>query len=195
VDALDECPRQDQRGILLQKLEWLRGRGVRSYVSSATHGDLLELVCRFTRDIEMAMADMAAAQVLVEPVADDVRRTIVARLAERHPDVERLLVDAGEDVDKIIDKIVRDSDGMFAIACLSLDRKPRDVASLNRKGDVESPDPAEPPLFSMRTVTDHVGRHPAELSFRRGEVIAVTEADTGAFSRADWEGAIQWSEA
>lgn len=187
VDALDECPREDQRPLLLQKLLWLQGRDVRLFVSSATHGDLPE-ACRCTHDIESAMVEMEAVEVVVEVAAEDMRKGVVARLRERHPGGERLLADAGEDLNEVLDKIVRESEGMFIIAIYELDRKLREVARFNKKGDLNSPERAEPLLFYMRAAADYLEKHPGELSFRRGDVIAVTEADTEHCFMRDWKG-------
>ncbi len=170
---------------------WLYSNDVRLYVSSATHGASPE-ADEGNRDIARAMGDMGAQQVVIEADPEDVRRAVMARL-EASSDAEKLLADAGEDVNAVIDEIVRASDGMFVLAASLVDRKLRDLASLARRGDARAGnDEGETqPLFYMRATADHIGHNTCELSFRKGEIIAVTEADTEDSFHRLWSGVVR----
>ena len=52
-------------------------------------------------------------------------------------------------------------------------------------------DETEPVLFYMRAKADYVGKHAGELSFREGDVIAVTKADTEHSFSQLWRGVVR----
>ncbi len=165
----------------------MSGHDVRLYLSSVTQGE----ACERGRDITTAMAEMGAERAVIEPNSDDIRKTVMARL-DNDPNAKKLLVKADETVEAIVDEIVRDSDGMFAIASHLLDRKLRNLEKLSRWGDVVvGHDETEPVLFYMRATADSIGKHAGELSFRKGEFIAVTQADTERSFSQMWRGIVR----
>ena len=165
----------------------MSGHDLRLYLSSVTQGE----ACERSRDITTAMAEMGAERVVIQPSSEDVRKTVMARL-EKDPDAERLLTKAGETVEAAVDEIVHDSDGMFAIAPHLLDRKLRNLEKLVRWGDVVvGHSDTEAVLFYMRATVDSIGKHAGELSFRKGELIAVTEADTEHSFSQMWRGIVR----
>jgi len=162
------------------------------YVSSATQGDTPE-TWKHNCDITKAMTEMGAARVTIEATVEDLRKSVMARLEEQHPLSKHLLADQGEDIDAIVDQIVCQSDGMFVIARYLLDRKIRNLESLMRVSDaaVREIGVTDPVLFHMRATSEYIGKHLGELSFRKGEIIAVTKADTEYSYSYLWEGIVR----
>ncbi|KAK1749906.1 ankyrin repeat-containing domain protein [Echria macrotheca] len=191
IDGLDEFP-ISERAMLLQKLLWMHGNRVYLYVSSATHGEAPEMWKR-NSDIATAMAEMGAVHLIIEPTAHDVLTATMAYLAEAYPLAEEQLADQGENLGVVIDDIVRASDGMFIMARYMLDRKMRNIESLSRVLDAgdDGTSTTKPVLFYMRATTEYIGKHIGELSFRRGDIIAVTEADTEYSISWLWTGVIR----
>jgi len=172
IDALDELDRDGERPVLLQKLHWMRNRGVHLFVTSTTHADMSKQ-CEGNEDIELAME--GAEEMLIEAVEDDIRKSVAVRL-QKIPGGEELLADAGEDPNEVIEQVVGECAGMFMMAHLKLDRKVREAAAIQKQREVEGLQEFTP-LFYARALVDHIPSYSGELPFHKDDIIAVTEVE------------------
>ncbi|KAM6506797.1 hypothetical protein FALCPG4_018623 [Fusarium falciforme] len=173
VDALDELDREGERPVLLQRLQWMRNRGVRLLVSSQTHGDRPER-CRCNEDIEAAIE--GADEMLIEAAEDDIRQSVMARL-HAIPDQTKLLASAGEDPDAVVEDAMRGCEGSFELAHLYLDRRIRELQSLNTSEVTMTDERETKPLFYARALVDNSPSYVGGLPFRKGDIIAVTRVE------------------
>ena len=123
-DELSEFTSKLEREIVISKIQWMRNRSARIFITSCIHGRIFEK-CHCNDDIRDAV--LHESQIEIKADKNAIRKCLLQRLRDDKTS-ESLLADADIKADAMVERLVSDCGGMFLMAQLKFDREFREKA-------------------------------------------------------------------
>ena len=157
-DELSECTSKLEREVVISKIQWMRNRSARIFITSCIHGRIFE-TCHCNDDIRDAF--LHESQIEIKADEEDIRKCLLQRLKDDETS-ERVLANANIKAEAMVERLVSDCGGMFLMAQLKLDREIREIADESASsrhfsgkgpGDDVAAEDLHPPKGESRTHT------------------------------------------